>query len=292
MTLLTFIENGVPVVAFLLMLAVGLDVTPADLARVAARRGLIAGATLAQAVILPSLAFLVLRLVPATPEIGSALLLVAACPGGGMSNVYVYLARASTALSVTLTAVSCVAAVVSMPAVMAVYGAAAAVDGAFAVPLPALLGQLLIMAVIPVSAGAWLRYRRPKIEQRFGVMLRRMTAVGVVAIVAAGLAQSRGELAEVVREGGPVAALLVGAGLAAGWLTGVLVRAPRGDRFALLAEFGVRNLAIAMVIEVTLRGNPGFIAFGAIVLFVQAASLMTAAKVFRTASVAVAVAGR
>ena len=59
------------------------------------------------------------------------------------------------------------------------------------------------------------------------------------------------------------------------------MKAPPADRFALLAEFGVRNLAIAMVIEVTLRRNPGFIAFGALVLFIQAACLMAAARIYR-----------
>ena len=51
------------------------------------------------------------------PDVTAGLLLVAACPIGGISNTYSYLARASTALSVTLTGLSCLFAGVTLPAV-------------------------------------------------------------------------------------------------------------------------------------------------------------------------------
>lgn len=91
------------------MIAVGLDVTRKDLRRVARRKWMLALTTIAQVLLLPAAALVVAPVVP-NDRIAAFVLLVAACPGGGMSNVYVYLARANTALSVTLTATSCVAA--------------------------------------------------------------------------------------------------------------------------------------------------------------------------------------
>lgn len=281
MSLLAFIETAVPAVAFLLMLAVGLDVTADDLLRVRARRAFVGLATLAQAIVLPAAALLIVRVMAVSPASADYLLLIAACPGGGMSNVYVYLARANTALSVTLTAASCLAAVVSMPVVMAAYSHVSSTRLEFTPPTGDLLGQLLVMAVIPVTLGAWLRHRWPALERRYGPRLRAITAAGVLAIVAASLVQARGELPQVAAEGGLAALLLVAAGMAAGWLIAAAGQAPRADRFTLLTEFGVRNLAIAMVIEVTLLGRPGFIAFGAVALFAQAALLMTATVVYR-----------
>lgn len=280
MSLLAFIETAVPVVAFLLMLAVGLDVTAGDLARVSARRRLAGIATLAQLAVLPAAALLIVWIVPLSPANAEYLLLLAACPGGGMSNVYVYLARANTALSVTLTALSCIVAVASMPLVLTAYSAVSGPRIDVSPPMAALLAQLLVMAVIPVTLGAWARHRWPALERRYGGLLRQSTALGVVAIVAAGLVQARGELMRVAAEGGPAALLLVAAGMAAGWLVAAAAHADRADRFTLLTEFAVRNLAITMVIEVTLLGNPGFIAFGAVALFAQAAVLMTAARIY------------
>lgn len=278
--LLRILETGVPVVAFLLMVAVGLDVSRADLIRVASQLRLVAIATAAQAILLPAAALAMAPLLP-SPTMAAYLLLVAACPGGGMSNVYVYLARANTALSVTLTATSCLAAVATMPAIFAAYELVLRRPFDFTLPLPTLLAQLLIMAVIPVALGAWIRNRRPDLEQRYGGRLRVLTAAGVVLIVGVGIAQSAGGLRGELLVGGVAATGLAAAGMLAGWLLGAWRQRPSDDRFALLVEFAVRNLAIAMVIAVSFLHQPDFVAFGALALLGQAAVLGIAVKMRR-----------
>jgi BASS family bile acid:Na+ symporter len=278
--LLRILETGVPLMAFLLMVAVGLDVTRDDLSRLASRTGTIALLTIAQVVLLPIAAWALVPLVP-SDRVAMFLLLIAACPGGGMSNVYVYIARANTALSVTLTAVSCLAAIVTMPAVFAAYRLVSGRAAEFALPLPTLLGQLLIMAVIPVSAGAWIRDRYPALEREYGGRFRALSAAGVVFIVAIGIVQSAGTMTAALVRAGAVAALLAAFGMAAGWLIGAAARMTPADRFTLLVEFAVRNLAIAMVIEVTLLGHPDFVAFGALALLGQALLLGAAVIVRR-----------
>jgi BASS family bile acid:Na+ symporter len=255
------------------MVAVGLDVTRADLRAVAGRGGTIASATIAQALVLPALAWAIAPLL-SLDRVAGYLLLVAASPGGGMSNVYVYLARANTALSVTLTAVSCLAAVVTMPALFAAYAAMSGDRMAYAVPIPALLGQLLVMAVIPVTLGAWLRDRYPALERTYGRRFRALSAAGVLFIVAVGVIESARMLTRDHVAGGLAATLLAAGAMAAGWLFGAALRMSTGDRFTLLVEFAVRNLAIAMVIEVTLLGHPDFVTFGALALSGQVVLLL------------------
>lgn len=278
--LLKILELGVPLVAFLLMIAVGLDVTRDDLRRVARRKWTLALTTIAQVVILPAAALLIVAMVP-NNKIAAFVLLVAACPGGGMSNVYVYVARANTALSVTLTATSCVAAVVTMPLIFAAYAAVSRRPVEFALPLPTLLGQLLFMTVIPVCAGAWIRDRRPQLERAHGGRFRALSAAGVFLIVGVGIAQSAGSLTSDLMIGGAAATLLVATGMAAGWLVGAAFSKAGGDRFAVMVEFAVRNLALAMVIEVNLLHHPDFIPFGALALLGQAGLLGAAVGVRR-----------
>ena len=86
---------------------------------------------------------------------------MAACPIGGISNTYSYLAGASTALSLTLTACSSLLAVVTIPALARVFGAALGHPLGFAVPLPLIFAQLLLMLALPVAVGMWARFRRP-----------------------------------------------------------------------------------------------------------------------------------
>jgi BASS family bile acid:Na+ symporter len=285
MILLRILETCVPAVAFLLMLAVGLDVTRENLRDVGGRWRFVSSAIAAQAVALPAAALLLIAVSAPEPRIAEYLLLLAACPGGGMSNVYVYLARANTALSVALTAFSSLLAIATIPVITGGYGVILGHAPGFALPIPTLLTQLLVMAVIPVILGAWVRDRWPETERRHGRTLRALSAAGVAAIVAIGLAQSAQSLDAGLVMGGLLSAPLVAAGMALGWLFGVICGVPAADRFTLLVEFGVRSLAIAMVIEVTLLHHPDFVAFGAVSLLAQASMLMLAVRCYLRSAV-------
>jgi BASS family bile acid:Na+ symporter len=201
-----------------------------------------------------------------------------------MSNVYVYLARANTALSVTLTAASCLAAVATMPAIFAAYAGVTGRAAEFALPLPTLLAQLLIMTVVPVCAGAWIRDRYPHLERTHGGRFRALSAAGILLIVVIGLVQSAGSLTTELLIGGVAATVLAAAGMGAGWLVGAAFSKSDGDRFAVMVEFAVRNLALAMVIEVTLLHHPAFIPFGALALLGQAVLLGSAVRLRRQRS--------
>ena len=266
---MSVLEAAVPIVAFLLMVAVGLDVTRDELKRIVGRSSLMGFASLMQAITLPLVALWLIQWAPST-RVAEYLLLLAACPGGGMSNVYVYLARANTALSVTLTATSCMLAVLTMPTVFAAYGYLFDQPLAFMLPLPTLAAQLFVMTVVPVVLGVWLRVRHPQFERRHGRTLRALSAAGVAAIVVMGLIQSAGMFNADIARGGVLATVLVIVSMAIGYVSGAALRTDGSDRFALLVEFAVRNLAIAMVVEVSLVGRPDFIAFGALALLAQA----------------------
>src|SRR5215472_10133964 len=95
-------------------------------------------------------------------------LLVAACPSGAMANVYTYLARANVALSVTLTAVSCLVAVLGTPLALAVLQAQDGESNGFSLPFGVLAGQLFLLLVLPILAGMAIRRRWPDITQRHG----------------------------------------------------------------------------------------------------------------------------
>src|SRR5262245_13497705 len=97
------------------MFVVGTDLTANDFWRVGRQPGTILGATAAQVLLLPILGWLLVRWLNLQPVIAQGLLLVAACPSGAMANLYTLLARANVALSVILTAVSCLTAVVTTP---------------------------------------------------------------------------------------------------------------------------------------------------------------------------------
>ena len=103
----TLIDIAVPGLTFILLVAVGMDLTVADFARVRRQPLVILGGLLAPLVLLPPIAVGLIRVFAPAIDVSAGVLLIASCPIGGMSNTWSYLARASTALSVTLTGLSC-----------------------------------------------------------------------------------------------------------------------------------------------------------------------------------------
>jgi BASS family bile acid:Na+ symporter len=76
----------------------------------------------AQFILLPAVTFLLVMVIKPYPSVALGMMLVAACPGGNLSNVITFLARGNCAISITITAISTVAAIVMTPLNISFWG--------------------------------------------------------------------------------------------------------------------------------------------------------------------------
>ena len=164
----TVLDVAIPLITFLLLTAVGLDLTVPNLLAVRRQPRLLAIGLLVPLAVLPFVALASIALVGPPAAIATSLLLLAARPIGGISNMYSYLARASTALSVTLTGVSCLLATVTIPMLTKVFEVALRRPLGFRVSPGVLLVQLVVMLAMPISVGMGVRSRWPQfaVERR------------------------------------------------------------------------------------------------------------------------------
>src|SRR5512135_1417907 len=219
------------------MTIVGLDLARADFERVRRRPRVLVAGLLGPLLLLPPVAIAVVALVPMPDEIRAGLLLLAVCPVGGISNTYNYLARASTALSVTLTAGSCLLAVGTMPLLARLFEAALGRPFGYRAPAGPLAVQVLGMLVLPVAFGMALRSRAPAFAARHEAAFRR-AAFGCLALLIAFVLWSEWArfVANLAASAG-AAALFVALAMTAGFLVSLGVGADRRERFTLSVEF-------------------------------------------------------
>ncbi len=217
----TFISIAVPALTFFLLTAVGLDLTRDDFVRVRRQWAVVCAGLVAPIVLLPPIALGLIWAFQPAPEVAAGLLLVAACPIGGISNTYSYLARASTALSVTLTGLSSLFASVTIPAIGRGLELSLGRPFELAAPIPLLLGQLVLTLGLPVALGMWIRHRRPDIAERHRPALQRLAfggiAVVLLLVIVADPQAFVGGLSTTV----PLAAVFVVISALAGWMTAV-----------------------------------------------------------------------
>lgn len=271
----------VPAMNFLLLMAVGLDLTPLDFTRVRRQTALVSVGLLAPLVLLPPLAFGLTILFRARPEVAAGLLLVAACPVGGISNAFSYLARASPALSITLTGFSCLFAGVTIPVIGRVFELVLGRPLGFYAPVTVLIVQTLLLLGLPVVMGMWIRRRSPQIAVRYGRSLQRLAFCGVAVILLFIIVGDPDAFFAGLSTTVPLAVAFVVMATLAGWLTASLVTPDPRDRFTIAVEFGTRNVTVAIAIAVTLLGHVEFARFAATYFLTELPMMLIAVSLFR-----------
>ena len=261
---------AVPAVVWLLMLVVGLELTAADFRRVLLYPKAVAVATIGQLMLLPLTAALLIWALKPPPYVTAGMVLVAASPGGAISNFYAYLARANVALSVTLTAVSSLVALAAMPILMSL-GFALFLDpvGRIPVPVAEMAVQLAGMLIFPVALGMALRRWQRALVERYARGARRFSLLALAALIGFILLE---EYQRLDAGGGSVVIAAVWFSLiamAAGWVVGRLAGLDAADRFTLLLEFAARNLAIAALVGIVVLERAELVLFATVFFLVQ-----------------------
>lgn len=275
------VDAGVPVLVLLTMAIVGMELTADDFRRVARQPWVVVAATGGQCVLLPVVGWLLVHGLALQPAIARGVLLVAACPSGGMANVYTYFARANLALSVTLTAVSCMAAVLTAPLALAVLRALGGESAAFPVPLAVLARQLFLLLLLPILAGMGVRRRWPGITRRHGRALLGSSIVALAVLLALIIAQEAEQFAGALADLSAAVAVLTVLAFGAGWTTGWAGGAGWTDCFTVGMIFVVRNVGVATAIAVSVLGRVEFAVFATAYFLAQAPILVAAVVVFR-----------
>lgn len=106
----------------IIMYGVALDIKISDFKRLYSMPKPALIGIISQFILLPALTFLLVVIIKPIPSIALGMILVAACPGGNISNFMSHLAKGNTALSVTLTAFATLVAIFMTPLNLSIWG--------------------------------------------------------------------------------------------------------------------------------------------------------------------------
>jgi BASS family bile acid:Na+ symporter len=245
--------------------AVSLDLRVDDF-RYVARHPLAVGAGLvAQFALLPAATLGVTLLLDLPPATMAAMMLVAACPGGALSNVVTYFGRGNLALSLSISAVSNVLALVFTPLNFSLMIAAnprtAAWARAIDVDPRELIISLVLLLALPMSAALLTSRFAPQLAVRLRKPLGRFAVAALLLfIVGAVAAQWKLFLIEITRTL-PVVIGHNALGLGLGYGASVLARLRVADRRAVVIEGGMQNSGLALgIIAVQFNGDLAMVA--------------------------------
>ena len=239
----------------LMIFGTALDIRVADFARVArSPRGPLIGLA-AQFLLLPAATFLLISVLPIPPSVALGMILVAACPGGNLSNVVTHLARGNVALSVSMTAVSSLAATLLTPFNLAFWGSlnpatAEVLRTVHLDPVDVLRTIILILA-LPVAAGMLTAHLHPRLARRLILPFKRGSVLLFLTFVALALLANWRNFLQAIGLVALTVALHNASALALGYFAARAGKLPEADARAVSIEVGIQNSALALALIFT-----------------------------------------
>jgi BASS family bile acid:Na+ symporter len=220
-------------------------------------KSVIVGA-ISQFVLLPAVTFLFIMLLNPTPTVALGMILISACPGGNISNFMSSLAKGNVALSVSLTAISTVAATFMTPLNFALWGklfvnhyANSAADN-YLVPIEIDLWQMVqtvvILLGIPVVLGLLTSHFMPKLTGKIKKPIRQLSIIIFIAFVIILLSANFDHFVRFIHLVFIIVLIHNGLALATGYYTATLFKLPGIDRRTITIETGIQNSGLALVL--------------------------------------------
>ncbi len=216
---------------------------------------------IAQFLLLPGLTCLVTWLLQVEPAMALGMMLVAACPGGTFSNVMTFIARGNVATSISMTAVSSLAAIIMTPFNFAFYGSL----NPYTRPLlqdisidPVnIVGLFVLVIGVPLVLGMTLGQRFPALAQQVEKPFRNFSILALFVFVGIGISRNMEQLSNIL---GMLMALIITHNLLALLLGSLSARAcglKDRDRRAVTLEVGIQNSGLALSILFTFFPQQG-----------------------------------
>lgn len=205
-----------------------------------------------QFIFLPAATFLLVLLIKPQASIALGLFMVAACPGGNISNFFTHRAEGSTALSVSMTAVATMAAVIMTPFNLAFWGSlyepsAALVRQTSVDPLQMAM-TVAVLLVVPLILGMAVNARYEQLAARLRKPMRIVSMLIFAAFVIGALAANWQHFLDYV---GAVFllvlihnAIALSGGYGIAYASGLHER----DRRAISIETGIQNSGLGLIL--------------------------------------------
>jgi len=264
------IESAIPLLVFFLMFIIGASLDRSDIDNVKAQKKQVLVVTLGQIFLLPLCAWLLIQLMQPPSLVAGGMLLVSLCPGGAVSNIYSFLAKANVALSVTLTAFNGIISVLVLPLVMiTVFPSLLSVE----LPVEKLMVkqglQLVLLLFLPVVFGMWLKRSKPQLTLRLMPMFEKIGALGLLLLLLSIFLKFHQKIAEQLSSLLLLALIFTFASLFIAYCLSYFLKLNKKDEAAVAIEFPVRNLALAALIATNLFENSDYLLFSAVFFVIQ-----------------------
>ena len=239
----------------LVMFGIALEISIQDFKRLLKTPKPVLTGVVCQFLLLPIITFLLVAIVEPLPSIALGMFMVAACPGGNVSNFFTHLSKGNAALSVTLTAIATLLAIVMTPFNLSFWGGmyeptASILQEVSISPLEMIKLVALLLGV-PLLLGMLVNQYRSKLAKRLAKGFKIGSLLFFVALVFLALYNNRDIFMEYVFYVFWLVVIHNLVALLTGFSVGKIMRFSSENVRCLTIETGIQNSGLGLLLIFT-----------------------------------------
>lgn len=244
-----------------IMFGVALGLTLQDFRNVLHHKKPVLVGVLSQFIVLPALTFGLIWIWKPLPSVALGMIMVAACPGGNVSNFISAYARGNAALSVSLTAISSVLAIFMTPFNLSfwgsLYGPTQEILQQVSLDILQVFKTIVLILGVPIVAGMFFRSRYPNTTAKIQPVITYIS-IGIFSLLVIGaFAANFQQFLEYIQYVILLVFLHNAIALISGYQLGRLFSLEKPDRRSLAIETGIQNSGLGLLLIFSFFGGLG-----------------------------------
>ena len=261
-----------PIALALIMLALGLGLTGQDFLRVAKQPKDFLVGLICQLILLPIIAFLLLKIFNLPLEIALGVMIIAAAPGGVTSNVLTKFANGDVALSISLTAIISLISIISVPFI--VFKSAELLEVAEISKEISMIGismKMFLVVTLPVLIGMLIRKFAANFVMSKSQLIERISVLLFVIVFAAIWVEEWENIMGYIKQAGLITLVLNIVMMFIGYYVAKFLASGVSQRKSISLECGLQNGTLAVFVASQLFSDIAYLiptATYAIVMFI------------------------
>ena len=245
-----------PIALAFIMFALGLGLTGADFLRVAKQpKDFFVGA-ISQIILLPVIAFILVKIWPISPELAIGVMIIAAAPGGVTSNILTSFARGDVALSISLTAIISLLCVVTVPFIIVTSLGLLDLDNINQnISLTSMAISMFLIVTVPVIIGMIFRKFASNAALKFEPIAKKISMVLFVIVLIGAILAEKDNIVSYFADAGLITLVLNVVMMIVAFYVAQLLGTGNSQKKCIAIECGLQNGTLAIFVGTTLFGG-------------------------------------
>ena len=238
-----------PIALALIMLALGLGLTGQDFLRVAKQPKDFLVGLICQLILLPIIAFLLLKIFNLPLEIALGVMIIAAAPGGVTSNVLTKFANGDVALSISLTAIISLISIISVPFIVFKSAELLAVtEISKEISMIGISMKMFLVVTLPVIIGMLIRKFATNFVMSKSQLIERISVFLFVIVFAAIWVEEWENIMGYIKQAGLITLVLNIVMMFIGYYVAKFLASGVSQRKSISLECGLQNGTLAVFV--------------------------------------------